>query len=501
MKTGITFFAVIFFSFLSVAADQNCSGAGQGAQNSCITAADYAKKKSEEIIAPNYAVPKKQVDPPAAVAPTPKAAPIAAVPVTDLNTCLQKWDRKASQCLSSAQTAKRSCDQKNSESGIGDVQKYTQGIANSSVSQNAGKGSADECAKMSLLGNTAMNGMNVFKETCDDDFATCSSDCSEVIAASEGPVIANECLKYAITDAEQIEVVNTIQRIITASRSGRDICMVEAKAEKDIFEQLMATIGKSTQAAKVCACKFSSNSNGNCEAIPNPQNCLPGGASAGSAACNVFANDNCALGSPQFNSVPCQCARDNSAAVCRTAAAIAPSNFALDLKPNADGVAAGGAGVADSASGNLNLSGGYNVNKPVSELKTDDKDKALDSGYAGGRGGSGGAGGGSSAGGGGGDPAASVDEDGSTKTGLAGLFNMVKSSFGNNKSGSSTKNNKAAGYRGGNKASNYDLEKWRPRGPANANCQISQLRCKNEDIFLIMNKRYDVIGMSLIKTP
>ncbi len=506
MKMSIAFFAVIFFSFLSLAADQKCSQVGEGAQNSCITAKEYTQKKYEETIAPSYTPAKPDPKPtPAAVAP--KAAtpapqqPIAAVQVNDLKTCLQKWDQKANACLASAQTAKKSCDQKNSESGIGDVQKYTDGITNSTVNQNAGKGSVAECAKVSLFGNTAINGLNAFKEICEDDFATCSSDCSEVVSASEGPIIANECLDLAKTDEERNEVVNTIMKIISASRSGRNICMVEAKAEKDIFDQLMATIGKSTQAAKVCACNFSSN--GNCESIPNPKDCLPGAASAGSAACNVFANDNCALGSPQFSSIPCQCARDSSAAVCRTAAAVPLSNFALDLKPSPGGVTAGVAGVADSGSGNLNLSGGYNLNKPVPELKADDKDKTSGGGYAGGNGSASGAGGGSSAAGGSGDPAALVDEDGSSKTGLAGLFNQVKSSFGNNKSGSN-KNTKAAGYRGGKSNgsnSDYDLDKWRPRGPANANCNISQLRCKNEDIFLIMNKRYDVIGMSFILSP
>ena len=498
MKTGITFFTVIFFSFLLQAAGPNC------AQTSCATGAEYTGPDR-----PNYDVPKTPVKAAVtqpATAPVPaKAVSTANQPaITTLESCLRKWDQKAQECLSAAETAKKSCDQRNADSETSDVQKYTKGITESKVSQNAGKGSATECAKISLIGNTAVNGMNVFKETCEDDFAKCSTECTQAIEATESSVIADECLKYATTVDEQNEISNTIMKIITAGLNGRKICMVEAKAEKDLLNDLLSTISKSTQAAKTCVCKFSVDTGGNCEAIPNPKDCLTGGKLAGTAACNVYSNDNCALGSLQFNSTPCQCARDNSAAICRTAAAIAPSNFALDLKPSPGGISAGAGGLdgAGESGSNLNLGGGYNINKPASEIKPEDKDKITGNGYANGNGSAGGSG--SSASGGNSNPgAAAQEEDGSSKTGLAGLFNQVKSSFGNNKTGS---NNKKNGF--GNRSSssresglNYDVDKWRPRGPAGANCQSSQMRCKNEDIFVVMNNRYRFIDTTFILQP
>ncbi len=504
MKTGITFFTVICVSFSLLAADQPCS-ATNAAQNSCKTGQDYIKQAADQNIRVDYTPIKKA---PTTVVPQPTVVQPTSpsVQVTDLRTCLQKWDQVARLCVSSAEKAKQSCDQKNSEdSGIKDIQNLTEKFSSSNIAKNSNRGSSAECAQASLIGNTAINGLELFKNSCNDDFAACNSDCASAVEATEGPLIAKECLKYAATDAEQTEVVNTITRIIAASRNGANICMVEAKAEKDILSQMLSGFAKSTQAAKVCVCKLAAGGGSNCESIPNPTNCLAGGAMAGSAACNVYAADNCALGSAQFGSVPCQCLRDNTAAICRTAAATpAPSNFSMDLK-NSPSSASGGLsefGSPDDSAGKMNLDGGYGSKKLNAESKPEDPEKPSASGYAKGSGGAGPGGtGGNSSSGAGADPAASAD-DGSGKTGLAGLFNQVKSSFGMNKASTNSKTGKNFGSReNGQNGSNYNLDKWRPRGPASANCQASQMRCKNEDIFLIMNKRYDVIGMSLIKTP
>ncbi len=433
-----------------------------------------------------------------------QTAPQAANPINstsnaNLDACLQRWNKKAQECRTSANVAKLSCDQKDTnDDGMKYVQEFTKNFSGKAIGDNAGKGAVAQCAQASLIGNTAINGMNSFKATCDDNFETCKNECSEVESASRTSVIADECMQYAQTEDEQIRTVNTISAVIEASRNGIQVCSVEAKEGQGLVEQTLKSIGDSVRAAKICECKLS-NAGANCELVPDPNNCAPGGALYGQQICNIYA-DNCALGSSQFSSVACQCARDSSAAICRTPAGKpAPSNFAMDLKPNASSVEVGGIGGPGNDSGNMNLGGNYNVGKPISDYKDPEGKKK---GFPpGGGGGGGGPGGGARGGGGVDDPNAIANEGDEGSRNGAGYFSQLKTTISNLMNPGNKKGN-AFSVNGRNQGFNYDLNKWRPgRGIASTGCKGSQVRCKNEDIFSIVNRRYDNIEMTFLQSP
>lgn len=435
----------------------------------------------------------------AVAAPAPVAATIPSTGNTQLDQCLQKWDSKAQECVVSAELAVKSCDQdETSDEGMKYVKDFTKNFSSQSIAANAGKGAASQCAQASLIGNTAINGMNLFKSTCDESFSTCNKECEEVHQASRSSVIADECLQFAVTDDEKIKTANTISGIINASQKGNNKCTVEAKEERGILEQTMGSIAKSVQAAKICECQLA-GAGANCDLVPNPINCAPGGPLFGQQICNIYASHDCSLGSQQYSSIPCQCARDSSASVCKTPAGKpVPSNFAVDLKPGTNGgVDVGGPGGVGDDGGNMNLGGNYNVNKPGFEYK--DPAETAKGGKPGGGGGNPGGGGGAR---GGGDPnaLAAGEDDGSTK-GLAGLFNQAKSSLSNLLGGGNKVTGKGLSPNGGGQGLKYDINKWRPRGLASAGCQSHQVRCKNEDIFSIVNRRYDVNEPTFLYGP
>ena len=420
----------------------------------------------------------------------------------DLDQCLEKWDALVTACKEDGEKAKVSCDEKNTDdSAVGYARKFTDGFSKGKIRQGAGTGAAAECAAASMMGNTALMGMDAFQESCSDSFETCKNSCNKVYEATQGPVIAEDCQKHARNDDETIKMTQSIRAMIDTSLQGNEICNVEVKEEKGLLDGLMSSIAESTKAAKICQCQLE-GATADCQMIPSPDNCAPGGKLYGQQVCQIYAGDNCALGSPQFNSIPCQCAKDNSAAVCRTPAAKpAPSNFAVDLKPSAfGGIEVGGVGGSgDDGLSGINLGGGYNIPKPVGE------EKDIEKGTAGGRpsnatgpGGGGGLGGGS---GGDGDGALPAEDDGSVKGGLAGLFNNLKSSVGNmmgGKGNQSNKGNSSGGRNGNGNNGKYDINKWLPRGLASSGCKGSQVRCQNENIFTIMHERYDIKETTLL---
>ncbi len=408
-----------------------------------------------------------------------------------LDKCLQKWETKAEECKTSAKLAVESCNEdKSTDKGAVYVRSFAKDFLNAQLKSKAGTGSASECALGSLIGNTALTGLDSMKTTCSENFETCNKECDEVNEASKTPIIANECGQFAVTNDEQKKMANTISTIINASNFGIDECKIEAKKQKGLLEQSLDAYGKAAQAGKMCECQIA-GAGANCNLIPDASKCLPGGALHGQPVCNVFPS--CALGSPQYSSTACQCARDSSAAICRTPAGKpAPSNFAVDLKPSANGgVDVGGPAGGGGGDGGMNLGGNYNVNKPGSDYK--DPAETAKGGKSGGNGGNSGGGGGARSGGGD-DPNALAggEDDGSAKGGLAGLFNQAKSSFSNMLGGGSKVTGKGLSPNGGGQGLRYDINKWRPRGLASAGCQGNQVRCKNEDIFSIVNRRYDV---------
>ncbi len=463
--------------------------------------------------------------------PEPKANPIAANPTvveppkgdSPLEICIKNFDRQVTSCANDAEQANIKCDEIRSEDKeMASVRKtageISSGAVKSAIGARAGSGSADQCAQIAMLGNTATRAMNAFKENCDEIYSGCVESCKLVREVLDNGSAFETCKRDLSSAPKEIDglsaddyLTKQIDRMKNTFNDGDSVC-TEAGKKQNLVDQLMRSLGESTRAAKTCQCQLSASTqtgNGNfdpsacAQGIPSPADCFPGAALAGSPACNVYANDDCTLGSGKFNSIPCQCALDNSASVCRTAAGKpAPSNFALDLNSSAGGVSAGAGGLDSSgdASGNMNLNGGYEIKKPTIDSKTSDASTA-GGGYANGSGGPGGVG---SSGVGSEDPGALGDqEDGSSKGGLSGLFNQVKSSVGD-MFGSKNKTGLAGGAKGNSSSGRgpkYNIKDWIPRGVAGTGCQASQLRCKNEDIFTIMSHRYDNNEMTFIQSP
>lgn len=487
------------------------------------TAGSYRKPrvtKSSSTSAKSEPKPEPVTNPIVA-APTVVAQPAGGTP---LEVCIKNYDQQVSSCVNDAEQANTKCDEKLSEDQemasarkmAGDI---SSGATKSAIGARAGSGAADQCAQIAMLGNTATLAMNAFKENCDEIYSGCIESCKTVREVLDNGSAYEACKRDLSSAPAEIDglpaddyLTKQIDRMKNTFNEGDSVC-TEAGKKHNFADQLMRSLGESTRAAKTCQCQLSaSNQTGAgsfdasvcAQSIPSPADCLPGASLAGSPACNVYANDDCTLGSGKFNSIPCQCARDNSASVCRSVAGKpAPSNFAMDLKSVADGGGAGGGGAdGGDGGGNLNLSGGYNLNKTLSDQKPTDA-SAAGNGYAGGGGGGGASGGGGGSGGDSGeDPGALGEDDGSGKGGLAGLFNQVKSSVGD-MFGSKNKSGKTAGSRGGNagRTAGYNIKDWIPRGVAGTGCQASQLRCKNEDIFSIMNQRYDNNEMTFIQSP
>ncbi len=455
--------------------------------------------------------PKPEAKPsPIEAAQTDVVKPVGETP---FEVCIRGWYQQVESCESKAEDAVTRCDIDKSENEeLNSAKKLGRKITGDEINKRQGSGQANECGLAALLGNTASMAIDQFKNSCEEIQADCVDSCKAVKEAIQSGAIEKECsekISSASKLAEESELREHIEKIKSTYNEGDEKCSAIASEKKGIVEQTLSAIANSTQAAKICQCRLTASGPSGgfdpamCEqGVPNPTDCLPGAALAGSPACNIYANDDCTLGSGKFNSIPCQCARDSSASVCRSVAGKpTPSNFAMDLKAGSVVVGAGG-GFADGGdSGNLNLGGGYDIKKPQGELKPGEAD-AAGGGYASGGGGPGGAGSGSG-GGNGEDPGALAEEDdGSNKGGLPGLFNQVRTSMGD-LFGLKNKSGKTAGSRGvgGGRPAGYNIKDWIPRGVAGAGCQISQMRCKNEDIFSIMNQRYDKIETTFTDAP
>ncbi len=457
-----------------------------------------------------------------------KPSPLVAVPSdavkpagdSPFEVCVRGWYQQAENCGAKADDAVSKCELENSDNPeLKSAKGLARKIKGDEINKRVGSGAATECGLIAILGNTASIGLDQFKNNCEEIHAECVDSCKSIKEAIQNGAIEKECSEKMSTAgrvAEELELREHIEKIKNTYNDGDDKCSNLATKEKNSVEETLNAVANATQAAKTCQCQLATTNqqgavgsnfdpNQCAQSVPNPADCFPGASLAGSPACNIYANDDCTLGSGKFNSPVCQCALDNSLAICRTAAGKpTPSNFALDLNStSASGFAGGGAGGDDSGdAGSMNLGGGYDIKKPNADLKNSET-VGSDTGFARGAG-SGGSGmsGGSGSGGNENSAAAGDGEDGSNKTGFAGLFNQVKSSvgdlFGKTKNGNSTSRN-GSGKR--NQNGSYDLDKWRPRGLASSGCQSSQVRCKNEDIFSIMSQRYDAKETTFIQSP
>lgn len=441
-------------------------------------------------------------------------AAAAAQPSPQLVQCLDNWKQRAKDCDDAAKAANNNCDgDKSQDEGV-KAAKELMGVAEKkTVADNAGKGAKELCAGMGILTSSIIAGLDLFKKTCDQDFSDCSAKCEVVNESTQGPVIFNDCVGHVRTDgagnrneADMTLMSNTIGQVNTASTNSRKICKVDAGKKQADLGKLFSGLDKSAQNAKICECKLSSSSTGNCTAdvIPTPTDCLPGGRLAGSPACSVFAI-NC-TDPVQRQTDACACAIGSDK--CKPGQPPVNPNgsvFGADLKNNnGSGVSqfgAAGAGAGAGAGKGLG-SGGFNLGLPKKPVEIANAPGVSAGGAAGvvaGGGSSGGSFGGSAGGLGSREPGEGLAGEDEGRS-IGGAYGQAKSFFsgllGKGKDDKNADKNK--NKNGDNKKD--DLDKFRPKGPIRGVAGSTGFGSKHMDIWKMMNIRYNDKASTFIQT-
>ncbi|MFZ3228761.1 MAG: hypothetical protein WA160_01055 [Pseudobdellovibrio sp.] len=411
--------------------------------------------------------------------------------------CLDKFEKIALECNDNAKEAKIACDQTQSkDSGVSFSKDLLKMLTTGAVQSQAGKGAASECAGASLLGNTALNAMDMFKTTCNEQYDGCKTSCEKAIEESSGNGISAKCKplfdatiqglgdsteQYKKKREQTVFFESEVKRINNLIVIGNKVCSADAGAENSSVNNMLKDVAVSAQAAKICECKLTASGT-NCNNVVSADRCLPTGDMYGQPACKVYGN--CALGSEDYSSQVCRCQRDGTLAICKTVSPTTLSNFTgVDTKPTASTGTSDFGSPGGSGADSMNLGGFDGVQK----TGTDDKAAA---GIATNAGLSAGSGSGGSAGG----SAPSSADNGGSVGGEAGydqdgrgggIFGALKSFggalFGGSKAPAASKTTVG------------DIRKFdtnfKSRGVASIPCDKSQMRCKNETIFEISHNR------------
>ena len=432
-------------------------------------------------------------------APPAQAAVDPTLVSDEIKKCVADFEKKLDECKTMGAAAKSKCDQNNeTNKPVDAAKKLVKGISDMLIQKSAGSGAQAQCAGASLLGTGTFKLINALKTTCETDISECTSKCDEL--SGDVQAFCKDKSPQPLGNEEggspdQVFLSQENARLKPLVEDGKKLCFQEAPKNRDILKEALTTYDDAARSASVCACKLSANGS-NCETLPGPADCAVN-PSISPSLCNGPGSINCVVGTSDYTLPKCQCLRDPSLDFCHDVPGKVPFAFANDLKGMGFGGGGGGAfggGGGGSESG-MDL-GGLNQQDARTDSKIAPQGDAPSIGVnaAPGGGGGGGGGGGDGAGG----PAAEAGGEPAEKS--LGIMGMVKNAVGNmfgNKPGSAS-NNKGSS-RGGSPG--YDIDKWRPRGLASTGCNISQIRCKNEDIFTIMNKRYLNNEMSFIQNP
>ena len=281
------------------------SGQRQQSPTAQSTSADNAYQNLRKCKDGSYAVPSG-VDDPGDMGVCPKDSPAAkaeknseqsvgasnASASTDnaeLEKCLQQYKDMAERCVMDGKHAKTQCSEVESkDENLQAVQGFTDNISGAMINQNAGKGTSSECARASLLGTSALFGMNAFKENCDADIQACKNSCKKITELSQGPIIFNTCRQYNRPDntpegeADMARISEVITEVNRVNNDGVQVCEIDAEKEKSIINQIMTGAANAAQAAKICECKVSASGASSCDSIVNPADCVEGGRLYGS---------------------------------------------------------------------------------------------------------------------------------------------------------------------------------------------------------------------------
>lgn len=410
-------------------------------------AIEGARERCEEIRATSAVVPAASED--ATVAATPTAASDA-TRVADLRTCVDAWFEHSSQCKASAESANTSCQAREQNNrplnaAAASVSALNQAV----VGNNTGAGTQSTCFETGVLTAGATEVLGAARETCNTEFAACERQCPQssfddfLQACSQKMGMSPTELRNDTTD--RTNYYRSKAALIEENfNTGIRLCTHEARSNRISLENLTTGAARSLQASARCACQTSSSNGTNCGEIPTIDVCQSNGAT--SAGCNLYQSmGSCVVGSPNYDSAACACARNPSAAGCTQTTAVA-ANIVSNFGGAAPVASAGGGGVSgfaggggsggSSGGGSFSDLGGLGSADPASAILANNL-KGGEAPPAGGGGAAGASVGGGSGGGGGSptDPAAPPVEKPSK---LKDMFNDLKTTvsralFGNGK--------------------------------------------------------------------
>lgn len=425
----------------------------------------------------------------------------AAVPGTEskqITDCVSEFEGKLTECKQLADKANATCDQNNeSNKNIDTAKNFVSSISKLLIQKAAGTGAQSQCAGANMLASGTFNLLNELKGSCDKELTTCKEKCSEIKeglpAYCKSKIVPDEKSPPDQTPDDKY-IAEQNKKFASQVIETQKICTVQAVEKKDLLRDSLRAYDSAAKSAATCACQLSA-SGSDCATLPGPADCH---FDPTNPICRVVDPLNCDLGTANYASQRCQCLQDSSLPFCQAPPGKIPFAFANDLK-GVSGFGGGGgdvsAGGGGGGEGGMDL-GGLSQQDARSDSKGGPQADAPGIGVNPG----GGGGGGSSGGGGGaGEGGAAAEAGGDPAEKSLGIMGMVKNAVGNmfgSKPGSAA-NNKGSGK----SLPGYDVDKWRPRGLASTGCNVSQIRCKNEDIFTIMNRRYLNNEMSFIQNP
>lgn len=418
---------------------------------------------------------------------------------TEECTEFARYEEKVKQCESESAAAVKSCDaeSKNANSGYDDAKAAAAILGQVQMARGQQQGSVEACMRAGVMANTMFYGLDLMKNDCNPGMEQCKSSCN---AAKEFENISDKCYaefiqKYGAytqgadpaMDQKYSQFMSGVgqkmQSLQARLQAGAEKCDVEAPSKAAELNRLMKDMNNSAVQAQKCQCQQTAGQ-ANCDDIMGPEFCLKNPTDPRCPRTVAV----CSPSSADYNTKTCLCMRDpkNSQCAVITGGAGGPAALAGGPGYNPIGTSGGNYSGKTGGSGGINLNGGLG-----------DDAVAVSSDHSGGGpgevfgvAGTGSAGGGSTPSGEDGSGAGAGEGEDQTKSGVAGLFNALKTGMGNllgggsgNKAGGS---GKTFGDGSKNNGNAVDPNKWRPRGVA----AVGQIGGRNENIFQKISDQY-----------
>ena len=410
-----------------------------------------------------------------------------------------RYEEKVKQCESESAAAVKSCDaeSKNANSGYDDAKAAAAILGQVQMARGQQQGSVEACMRAGVMANTMFYGLDLMKNDCNPGMEQCKSSCN---AAKEFENIGDKCYaeftqKYGAytqgadpaMDQKYSQFMSGVgqkmQSLQARLQSGAEKCDVEAPSKAAELNRLMKDMNNSAVQAQKCQCQQTAGQ-ANCDDIMGPEFCLKNPTDPRCPRTVAV----CSPSSADYNTKTCLCMRDpkNSQCAVITGGAGGPAALAGGPGYNPIGTSGGNYSGKTGGSGGINLNGGLGDDAVAVSSDRSGGGPGEVFGVAG----TGSAGGGSTPSGEDGSGAGAGEGEGQTKSGVAGLFNALKTGMGNllgggsgNKAGGS---GKTFGDGSKNNGNAVDPNKWRPRGVA----AVGQIGGRNENIFQKISDQY-----------